>query len=165
MSGFGLASDSSGNVYFTTGNTAKLTYNSVSNLAESAIKMTPDLSTVLTFFTPSNESAMDDNDADYGSGGLLVLPDQSGPFPHVAVGAGKDGRFWVLNRDSMGGQHSPDTPQNVSIGACWCGPSFFANPAAGVVVTIGGSQRNTRLRSPTSGCTPPPPPPPRPLFP
>jgi hypothetical protein len=143
MSGFGLASDPSGNVYFTTGNTASGTYNSVTNLAESALKMTPDLATVLSFFTPSNESAMDDIDQDYGSGGLLVLPDQSGPFPHVAVGAGKDGRFWVLNRDSMGGQHSPDIPQNVAIGGCWCGPSYFANATGGLVVSSGGNQVST----------------------
>jgi hypothetical protein len=141
MSGYGVASDPSGNVYFTTGNTAPSSYNSGSNLAESAVKMSPDLSTVLQFFTPSNESSMDTDDTDYGSGGLLVLPDQGGAFPHVAVGAGKDGRFWVLNRDSMGGQHTPDIPNNVPIGDCWCGPSYFGTAAGGVVVASGGDEK------------------------
>jgi hypothetical protein len=140
MSGYGLSTDSSGNVYFTTGNSAQGTYNGVNNLAESALKMSGDLTSVLSFFTPSDESTLDQNDTDYGSGGLMVLPDQPGAFPHVAVAGGKDGRLFVLNRDSLGGSHSPDVPNSVPIGACWCGPSYFESPSGPLVISSGGNQ-------------------------
>jgi hypothetical protein len=43
------------------------------------------------FFTPY--TAYQDNayDADTGSGGIMLLPDQSGPYPHEIVAQGKDG--------------------------------------------------------------------------
>ncbi len=148
MSGFGLASDSGGSVYFTSGNTAAGSYNSSNNLSESALKMAPDLSAVSTFFTPNNESTMDDQDNDLGSGGLMVLPDQSGSFPHVAVAAGKDGRMFVLNRDNMGGQHTPDIPNSVAVGDCWCGPSYFTNSSgAGTVVSSAGDGAARQVRT------------------
>ena len=140
MSGYGLASDAAGDVYFTTGNTASGTYDSTANVSESAVKMSPTLGSVLSFFTPSNEGTLDTDDNDYGSGGMLVLPDQPGTFPHLAVASGKDGRMFVLNRDSMGGLHSPDTPQNVGIGGCWCGPSYFQSASGPRVVSSGGTQ-------------------------
>jgi hypothetical protein len=45
------------------------------------------------------------SDVDLGSGGALVLPDLtdgSGNVRHLAVGAGKDGHIYVVNRDAMG---------------------------------------------------------------
>ena len=140
MSGYGLATDSSGSVYFTTGNTGSGTYNGTTNIGESAVKMSADLSSVQGLFTPSNEASLDSGDTDYGSGGLMILPDQSGAFPHIAVAAGKDGRLFVLNRDSLGGFHSPDVPNNVNVGGCWCGPAYFEGPGGPRVITSGGSQ-------------------------
>lgn len=142
MSGFGLAVDNSGDMYFTTGNTASGTYNSVTNIAESAVRMAGGLAGVVDFFTPSDHDTMDTEDNDFGSGGLMVLPDQPAPYPflHLAVGAGKDGRMWVLNRDSMGKLSTPDIPQNVNIGNCWCGPSYFDSATGPLVVSSGGSQ-------------------------
>ena len=142
MSGFGLAADSGGSVYFTTGNTAPGTYNSATNLGESAVQLHPTL-TSSQFFTPSNKDTMDTQDEDFGSGCLLVLPDQGGTFPHLAVAAGKDGRLWVLNRDAMGGLATPDVPNNVQIGDCWCGPSYFQGPGGGIVVSSGGDEKVT----------------------
>jgi hypothetical protein len=77
---------------------------------------------------------------DFGSGGVMVLPDRSGPFPHLAVAGGKDGRLFVLDRDNLGGRHSPDIPNQVAIGGCWCGPSYFEGPNGPLVVTSGGTQ-------------------------
>jgi hypothetical protein len=42
------------------------------------------------------------NDLDLSSTGALVLPDQSGPFPHELVASGKEGVVYVLNRDNLG---------------------------------------------------------------
>jgi len=44
-------------------------------------------------------------DADLGSGGALVLPDlsdASGTIRHLALGAGKDSKIYMVNRDAMG---------------------------------------------------------------
>jgi hypothetical protein len=42
-------------------------------------------------------------DHDVGSGGMLLLPDQPGSVPHLAVAGGKDGRAFLMNRDHLGG--------------------------------------------------------------
>ncbi len=140
MSGYGLAADSAGDVYFTTGNSLSGTYNQLFNASESAVRLPAELGQILGVFTPANSDALDDDDNDFGSGGMMVLPDQSGPFPHLAVAGGKDGRLFVLNRDNLGGQHTPDIPNQVAMGGCWCGPSYFEGPHGPVVVTSGGTQ-------------------------
>jgi hypothetical protein len=87
--------------------------------------------------------------------GVLVLPDQPGPVPHLAVAAGKDGRLFILDRDDMGKLHNPDIPANVSIGRCWCGQSYYqGSDTVGRVVTSGGNMVktwtiNTVLRPPS----------------
>ena len=143
MSGYGLAADEEGNLLFTTGNTAQGIYDSATNLAESVVKLPPDLSKVLDFFTPADESSLDHDDNDYGSGGALVLPKQPGPKPHITVAAGKKGDLFIVNRDpgQMGGFHNPNLSASVPIDGCWCGPSYFRGADnVGRVVTSGGSQ-------------------------
>lgn len=152
MSGYGLATDSSGSVYFVTGNSNSIksnppppnTYDGVTNIQETAVQMQSDLSAVTDLFTPNNVYTLDLNDLDFGSGGLMVLPDQPAPFPHLAVAAGKDGRNFIMNRDNMGGYQTPDVPNNVNIGDCWCGPSYFqGSDGVGRVVTSGGTNVET----------------------
>ncbi len=146
MSGYGVAADSGGNVFFVTGNSdwKGNTYTGTTNIQESVVKMPGDLSKVLDLFTPSNVFPLDVGDMDYGSGGVLVLPDQPGPVPRLAVAAGKDGRNFILNRDKMGGFHSPDIPKNVVVDACWCGPAYFkGSDGVGRVVSSGGLQART----------------------
>jgi hypothetical protein len=139
MSGYGLAADENDNVYFTTGNTQPETYDEAFNLSETSVQLSSDLSQRIGSFTPSNVDELDTQDGDFGAGGLMVLPEQSGPFPHLAVAAGKDGRLFVLDRDRMGGHRAVDLPNYVSIGGCWCGPSYFEGPKGAVVVTSGGT--------------------------
>jgi hypothetical protein len=62
---------------------------------------------VLSVFTPSNEATLDNQDGDFGSGGVLVLPDQPGSTPHLAVAAGKFGQMYLMNEDSLGGYSPP----------------------------------------------------------
>ncbi len=60
---------------------------------------------VADYFEMSNQQQENDSDSDLGSGGPLVLPDLtdgSGNVRHLAVGAGKDGHIYVVNRDAMG---------------------------------------------------------------
>jgi hypothetical protein len=144
MSGYGPATDDSGNILFVTGNSdpAGTTYDGISNIQESVVKISSDLTTVLDLFTPSNQSSLDESDNDFGSGGLLVLPDQPGSKPHLAVAAGKVGTMFLMNEDDLGGYST--TKNNViasyAVGGCWCGPSYFVDPMDGLarVVSSGG---------------------------
>jgi hypothetical protein len=145
MSGYGPAADDEGNVLFVTGNSDKdgLTYDGVTNLQESVVKVSPDLSTLLDIFTPSNVAQMDEHDLDFSSGGVMVLPDQSGSIPHMAVAAGKVGSMFLMDEDDLGGFST--TSNNVlgtyTINPCWCGESYFVDPkdGAGRVVSSGGN--------------------------
>ena len=144
MSGFGLATDDSGNIVFVTGNSddSGTTYDGVSNIQESVVKVSSNLATVLDLFTPKNQASLDQTDADFGSGGALVLPDQPGSTPHLVVAAGKVGTLFLMNGDHFGGYST--TKNNVlgayNVGNCWCGPSYFVDPSDGLgrVVSSGG---------------------------
>ncbi len=141
MSGYGLAADDSGNVLFVTGNSDPNTYDGITNIQESVVKVSPTLTTVVDVFTPSNQVGLDQGDVDFGSGGALVLPDQPGSVPHMAVAAGKDGNMYFMNEDNLGG-YSP-AKNNVlgtyGIGGCWCGQSYYLDASgSGRVVTSGG---------------------------
>lgn len=147
MSGYGISADEPGNLYFVTGNSdytpppTATTYDGVTNIQESVVKMSPDLTKVLDLFTPSNVRDLDTGDTDYGSGGPLLLPVQSGSNPNLTAAAGKDGRMFVLDRDNLGG-YTPGGPDKVvglvNIGSCWCGQSYFSD-GVGHVVSSGGS--------------------------
>ena len=57
------------------------------------------------YFTMYNELIESQNDQDLGSGGILLLPDltdATNTTRHLAVGAGKDGNLYVVDRDNMG---------------------------------------------------------------
>lgn len=142
MSGYGPAADDSGNVLVVTGNSDRsgTTYDGVTSIQESAIKVSADLTAVLDLFTPMNWPTLDEGDHDFGAGGLMVLPDQSGSTPHLAVAAGKDGNMYFMNEDSLGGYSS--TQNNVlgtyDIQKCYCGASYFMYKNIPFVVTSGG---------------------------
>jgi hypothetical protein len=132
MSGYGIASDDQGSLYFVTGNSDKFgdTYNPVSNVEESVVKVSTDLTTIQDFFTPTGTEDgwlnFDRSDWDFGAGGVLLLPDQPGGTPHLAVAAGKGGPLYLLSRDALGGSIKP----NAALGhytnwGCWCGQTYF----------------------------------------
>jgi len=144
MSGYGPAADDAGNILFVTGNSdySGTTYDGVTNIQESVVKVSPTLTTVLDLFTPSNQASLEQGDVDFGSGGALILPDQPGAVPHMAVAAGKDGNMYFMNEDNLGG-YSPNK-NNVlgtyGIGGCWCGQSYYQDPSgSGRVVSSGGN--------------------------
>src|SRR5262249_49467042 len=70
---------------------------------ESVLKFPPSAGlTVGDYFTPFNQATLTANDTDLASGGVMVLPDQPGPNPHLLIAAGKEGKIYVINRDDMG---------------------------------------------------------------
>ena len=135
MSGYGLAADTKGDVLFVTGNSdfSGDSFNATENLAESAVNVSGDLSTVNSTFTPKDWSQLDQEDADFGSGGLMLIPEQPGSHTKLAVAAGKDGNLYLLQADGM------KRYGTYQIGGCWCGQSYYSDNGAGRVVTSGGT--------------------------
>ncbi len=144
MSGYGPSTDDNGDILFVTGNSdySGTTYDGISNIQESVVKVSSDLTTILDVFTPSNQASLDQTDQDFGSGGVMVLPDQPGSTPHLAVAAGKNGSMYLMNEDALGGYSTQanNVLATYSIGACWCGESYFVDPRDGIgrVVASGG---------------------------
>lgn len=106
MGGGGPAADASGNVYVISGNGFGDTPGTNSSFGNSFVRLTTSGGLkVGDYFTPFNTLSEDNADADFGSAGPLLLPDltdASGTTRHLAVGAGKDGNLYVLNRDNLG---------------------------------------------------------------
>jgi PQQ-like domain len=113
MSGDGPGADAQGNVYLLTGNglfEPTLDANGFPNMGDfgnSFLKVSNTTSgmKVADYFSMSNEVAESSTDTDFGSGGEMLLPDLtdgSGNVKHLAVGAGKDGNIYVVDRDNMG---------------------------------------------------------------
>jgi hypothetical protein len=102
LSGGGLAADSSGNIYFVTGNGTFDANTGGADYGDSVEKITPS-GTVVDYFTPHDQAIMDSQNLDFASAGPVMLLDQPGAqYPHLLVIAGKTGTIYVLNRDNMG---------------------------------------------------------------
>jgi hypothetical protein len=118
MSGDGLAADSSGNIYFLDGNgtfdtalTNGLPGNGDYGNAFIKLSTTGSALSVTDYFNMFDTVNQSNNDADLGSGGVLLLPDvvdAGNKTRHLAVGAGKPDAntgqtvIYVVDRDSMG---------------------------------------------------------------
>src|SRR5262249_30478 len=112
QSGDGLAADAAGNLFFVTGDGTFDANGTRANFGDSIVKMATNGS-VLDYFTPHDQATMNANDLDLGSGGTILLPDQAGAHPHLALSAGKNGTIYVVDRDNMGHYRSTDDHQAV----------------------------------------------------
>jgi hypothetical protein len=111
MSGDGLATDSIGNIYFVTGNGPFDANSGGRDYGDSLVKLSPS-GAVLDYFTPHDQAALAAGDIDLGSGGVLLLSDQSGAHLHEMVTAGKGGTIYVLDRDNLG-QFNPNNDNQI----------------------------------------------------
>jgi hypothetical protein len=114
MGGGGLSVDDNTNIFFQIGNGIFNVTNGSGNTeyGDSFVKLsTTNGLAVVDYFTPWNQLDLQANDTDLGSGGLLLLPDQPGTFPHEMLGAGKQGQIYLLNRDQLttGNKHFDST--------------------------------------------------------
>jgi hypothetical protein len=109
QSGAAPSADMDGNIFLTTSNGLFDVAWSGRDYGDSFLKLARKGNNlvVLDYFTPFNQSILDPNDFDLGSGGVILLPDQTGAIPHFLVSAGKEGRLYLLNRDNLG--HFNDT--------------------------------------------------------
>jgi hypothetical protein len=135
QSGAGMAADSSGNIYFldangsfgttlnASGNPANGDYgNAFMKVSTTGGKLAP-----ADYFTMSNTVAESNRDEDLGSGGALLLPDEtdaSGTVRHLAVGAGKDANIYVVDRDNMGKFSSSGNNIYQELGGALTGQEF-----------------------------------------
>ncbi len=140
MSGGGLAADASGNIYFLDSNG---TFDSELNSSGSPsqgdygnafMKLSTSSKglSVADYFEMDNQATENAEDLDLGSGVLIVLTDLSngaGQTLHLAVGAGKDGNIYVVNRDSMGkfSSNNGSIYQQITgaLAAVWAAPVYF----------------------------------------
>lgn len=101
MGGSGIAADQNSNIFLASGNGDFNNTKTPIEYGDSIIKLSTTNSVLspIDYFTPSNQSCLDGSDADLGSGGVLLLPNQPGSFPHILVQSGKQGRIYVVNRD------------------------------------------------------------------
>jgi hypothetical protein len=143
MSGFGLAADPAGDVFFATGNSdpSATTYSTTRNLSESIVKLSSNLKTVESFFTPppgyNDWQDLDAEDGDFGSGGVMLLPPQTGSMPDLSVAMGKAGILYLLDADNL--SINRDAANQQYPGGCWCGESFFqSDKGVSYVITSGG---------------------------
>jgi hypothetical protein len=113
------------------------------NWSESVLKLstTGDL-TVADYFTPFEWQTLDSQDADLGSGGVMLLPDSVGSAAHrhLMVELGKSGKLYLLDRDNLGQNVAPPGPDNVvqvvtaGQAGVWGNPTFFqVSPTTGII--------------------------------
>ena len=98
------AVDDNGDIYVVTGNGPYNPQFALDQLGESVVKLSwnpesPSSLTVADWFTPFIDSERDDahRDQDLASGGVIILPDETG----LIVG-GKDGVYYHVSRSEMG---------------------------------------------------------------
>jgi uncharacterized protein (TIGR03437 family) len=101
--GRGLAVDSAGSVYATSGNG---NYDGVTSWGESVMRLTPTLD-VADWFTPAQFEGWTEDDLDFGSTGPILVPGAD-----LLVTGGKSGLVAVINTSSMGHEEA-NNPQAV----------------------------------------------------
>jgi len=142
MAGSGVAADLAGNIYIASGNGEFDGTSLPLELGDTLLKLgtTSETISLLDYFTPSDQACLADDDTDLGSGGVLLLPDQPGAYPHIMVQAGKEGMVYVVNRDQLTSNNSHyngvDTcmstdpeiiEESPSVGGMWSMPAYWNN--------------------------------------
>ncbi|MEV4517831.1 choice-of-anchor D domain-containing protein [Dactylosporangium sp. NPDC049525] len=141
QSGGGLVSDGPGRIIVSTGNGVSPApgpgTSPPGTLAESVIRLQVNGDGSLTakdFFSPFNNSRLDQDDTDFGSGGPMALPAGFGTpaHPRLLVQTGKDGRVYLLDRDNLGGNAQGAGGGDASVGppggpynGVWGHPAFW----------------------------------------
>jgi hypothetical protein len=134
MGGGGLAVDSNTNLYFATGDGNFNAYSGGTEYGNSVVKLSSGNGfSVADYFTSYNQQYYRANDIDVGSGGVMLLPDQPGPYPHLMIAGGKPQYTYLLNRDQMttdnqhynSGGSSDNILQSLFVGGIFSTPAYF----------------------------------------
>lgn len=133
----GPAVDAAGYVYIPTGNGTFDATPRGRDYGDSILKVTLRGSSIAVrdFFTPHDQAQISSADADLGSSGPLLLPDQPGAHPHLVFQPTKGGQIYLIDRDKMGEFHNDADAvlQRIDMAgggygamAYWNGHVFFA---------------------------------------
>ena len=110
--GVSIATD--GSVYFTTGNA----FGSGFGTSNAVLQLSPDLSTVKSYFAPSNWAALNASDVDLGSVGATLMAKD------YVVAIGKEGVAYLLRGGALGGVGGQIASRHVCSGA-WGGTAWL----------------------------------------
>jgi len=173
MSGAGPAADGAGNIYALDGNGSfdeeldSRGFPLQGDYGNAFLKLSAagGRLNVADYFQMANQSKENADDADLGSGGVIVLPDvkdHSGKIWQLAVGAGKDKNIYVVDRNSMGkfhrdGNHIHQEMVSALGGGVFSKPAYYKG-----TVYYGGMEDKIRafpivdakLQTPPSSMTP-----------
>ena len=106
---FGMDETSTNYLYFSTanGDFDLNQQNSPGDMADSFVKLSLNLGTVAGYFTPSDQCYREGPgpDLDYGSAGVMLVPDNAlpSPYAYMAIKSDKEDYLWAIDRGSPGG--------------------------------------------------------------
>lgn len=123
------AVDASGSIYVVTGNGGFDADTGGPNYGMSALRLTATSSAIAVddYFSPTHEARLSRRDLDFGSGGIMLAPDQPGAHPHEAFIGFKTGSFFVLDRDNLGHMGDAGAVQHViaNSGGIYTTPAYW----------------------------------------
>ena len=136
MSGQAPAVDAQGNIYLTTGNGSvgqNNNPNDTINRGESLLKFStqPGYLKMVDYFTPSNYQYLENNDLDYGSDGVMLIPNST-----LSLSGSKHSYLYLVNTANLGKETANDAGalQTLDINAEFVGdnhlhgsPVYFQN--------------------------------------
>lgn len=113
QTGQGLAADANGSLYLMSGNGTFTADTGGSDYGTSFLRLSPSgvvsgLLPVADYFTPHNQTELNDFDYDLGSTGPVLIPGTN-----LLYGIGKEGWMYLLNRSNLGQYNGPIGPDNV----------------------------------------------------
>ena len=134
--GVGLATDASGDIYYTSADvydtSGQPQFNGAGNLGNSIVRLRDDGSSfsVVTRFTPFDTRTFSPQDRSLGNGGGILIPGTN-----LFVAGDKRGVGFLVDRDDMGGQADQDAQivqkwQSSARGA-WGGGAYYKKGAGG----------------------------------
>ena len=134
--GSGPAGDTSNNIFLAVANGTFDVNTGGIDYGQSLMKLAPPSGgtfAVSDYFTPYNGPNLDTGDWDIGSGGIMLLPNQTkGPVEQLAVQGNKSGDVYMVNRENMGHYNSANNNQivqylpNATAGQ-WNSPGWWNN--------------------------------------
>ena len=135
MGGGGLCADVNTNLYLETGNGSFSQDTNGGDYGDSFVRLsTSNGLAAADYFTPYNQASLQASDSDLGSGAPVLLPDSAGSAAHrrLLVGAGKEGKIYLVDRDNMGrfqpgsdSQIVQSIPNAIGGGGSFATPAFF----------------------------------------
>jgi len=133
MAGNGLCVDEHSNLFFEVANGSFDADQGGGDYGDSFMRLaTSGGISVADYFTPFNQAALQAADADLGSGGPVLLPDEVGSpeHPHLIVGGGKEGIIYLVDRDHMGHYNPANDSQivqsfQIHTGRLFSTPAYF----------------------------------------